>query len=124
MALPSYLALINRARTGTAVSKEDWDLEKIVLTTRQLVKKYLLSWNPEEVVPLDPDISNRVFQAGLELAQQVGVYHAGTGRIIAFEPGELEESMRAVQQTLVMGEGADARTLYARQVMDARPPLV
>ncbi len=124
MALPSYLALINRARTGTAVSKEDWDLEKIVLTTRQLVKKYHLSWNPEEVVPLDPDISNRVFQAGLELAQQVGVYHAGTGRIIAFEPGELEEAMRAVPQTLVMGEGADARTLYARQVMDARPPLV
>lgn len=122
--IPDYIALIERAQNGPAIPKEDWDLEKVAITTRQLVKKYQIAWNPTEIVPLNPDMADRVFQAGLELARQIGVFHASTGRVIGFQPGELEEAMRAMPQSLAMGEGADQRTLYARQVLDPRPPLV
>ena len=120
----NYLGFIERAQTGPMVKKEDWDLDQIALTTKRLVKKYNITWNPEEVVPNNPDLANRVFQAGLELAQTVGVYHSSTGRVIQFEDTELENALRSVPQTLVMGEGPDARTLYARKVLDPRPPLV
>lgn len=120
----SYFELIERAQNGPAVSKEDWDLEKVALTTRRLVKKYRIAWDPNEVIPLDLEIADRVFQAGLDLAREIGVYQASTGRVIAFRPGELEDALKAVPQTLQMGEGADVRELYARAVEDPRPPLV
>ena len=60
----------------------------------------------------------------MELAQSAGIFQASTGRVIAFEAGELEAGLRAMPQSLEMGEGADVRTLYARQVCDSRPPLV
>lgn len=121
---PNYLALLERAQTGPSISKEDWDMEKVVIATRKLVKKYQIAWDPDEIIPLDPGNADRVFNAGLELAQASGVFQATTGRIIEFLPGELEEALRAVPQSLVMGEGADIRTLKARQILDPSPPLV
>jgi methylamine--corrinoid protein Co-methyltransferase len=115
---------MERAQSGPLIRREDWDLEKVAITTKQLVKKYNLAWSPEEVVPLNLELADRVFQAGLELAQLIGVYHASTGRIIEFQPGELEEALKAAPLSLEMGEGQDKHTLYARQVMDTRPPLV
>jgi methylamine--corrinoid protein Co-methyltransferase len=120
----NYLELIERAQTGPAIHKDEWDFEKVALTTRSLVKKYQIQWKPEIVIPNDPDMADRVFQAALELAQQIGVYHASVGRMIQFAPEELETGLRAAPQTLEMGTGADARTLYARKVQDPRPPLV
>lgn len=120
----AYLELLERAYSGPLLSKEDWDLERIALATRRLVKKYGITWSQEEAIPQNADMADRVFQAGLELAQSAGVYHASTGRVIAWEPGELESGLRAAPQELVMGEGADARTLVARKITDSRPPLV
>jgi len=122
--LQGYLELIERSHTGPVIKKEDWDLDKIALTTRRLVKKYQLAWNPDEVVPNDPDLADRVFKAAVELVQSAGVYNASTGRIITFKDSEIEAGLRSAPQSLEMGEGEDARTLYARKIMDSRPPLV
>jgi methylamine---corrinoid protein Co-methyltransferase len=120
----NYLELIDRGQTGPLISKEQWDLDKVAITTRRLVKKYQISWSSDEVVPLDPGVADRIFQAGLELAQEIGIYQASTGRVIRFSPQELEAGLKAMPQAIEMGEGPDARTLTARQVLDPRPPLV
>lgn len=122
MARP-YLHLIERGQNGPVIRKEDWELDRVVMTTRRLVKKYKIDWSPDEVVPCG-DVADRIFQAALELAQSIGVFLASTGRIIEFEDGEVADGLKTMPQALVMGEGADARTLYARQVLDPRPPLV
>ncbi len=120
----NYLDIIDRANNGPYISEENWDLEKIAMTTMELVSKYKLEWNPEEIVTDDPGLADTIFEAGLELARRVGAYSRSTERIIEFEPGELEEGIRRMPQTLIMGEGKDARTLYARKIMDERLPLV
>jgi methylamine---corrinoid protein Co-methyltransferase len=120
----SYLDLIERFNTGVQITKDDWDLDHVAMPIRRLVKKYNLKWSPEKVVPDDPDLADRVFQAALELASQAGSYSLSTGRAISFEPGELEEALKMTPQTLTMGEGADARDLYARRILDDRAPLV
>ena len=119
MTLYSYHDIMDRARSGPYITEEDWDLQKVALTTRQLVKKYNLTWNPDEIVTDDPGLADTVFEAGLELARNIGAYSRTTERIIEFDPEELEEGLRRMPQTLVMGEGKDARTLYARKIMDA-----
>jgi len=71
--VPNYLELIERAYTGPVLKKEDWDFEQVALTTRRLVKKYQITWTHDEIVPNDPDLADRIFQAAVELAQSIGV---------------------------------------------------
>jgi len=119
-----YLDLLERANHGIPISKNDWDFEKIVLPTQSLVKKYNLKWNHRDVIPQDNDLIDRLFQAGMELARTSGVFFSNSKTILLFEPGELEAGLKNAKTSLEMGKGMDIRTLYARQVMDKRPPLV
>ena len=124
MATPDYLEILDRAQSGRSLAEKDWDLERVAIPTRDLVRKYGLSWCPEQVVPQDPGLADAIFSAGFDLACQAGVYSLSTGRSFKLERDELEDGLRRMPQTLAMGEGQDARTLYARRICDERPPLV
>ena len=120
----NYLDVLDRANNGPYISEENWDLEKVAVTTMKLVQKYELDWGPEVIVADDPGLADAIFEAGLELAAEIGAYSRTTERIVEFGRGELEEGLRRMPQTLVIGEGKDARTLFSRKIMDERPPLV
>jgi len=119
----NYLELFDRANDGAYISEQNWDLEKIVATTRRLVKKYRLEWDHNQIVNDDPALADAIFQAGFELAVEVGAYCRSTERMIHIRQDEIEDGLRTMPQTLVMGEGKDARTLYARHLNDEHPPL-
>jgi len=120
----SYLDILDRSKTGQLVKKSDWDMDFVVLPVRQLVKKYQLEWDKQRVIPQDGDLVDRLFQAGMELAASSGIYCITTGRVITFSQDELTEGVHRMPGSLQMGEGEDARRLYARKIMDKRPPLV
>lgn len=124
MTIYSYHDIMGRARSGPYITEEDWDLKKVALNTRKLVRKRKLKWNPEQIVTDDPGLADAIFEAGLELAKLIGVYSRTTERIIEFDADELETGLHKMPQSLVLGEGKDARTLFARKIMDERPPLV
>jgi methylamine--corrinoid protein Co-methyltransferase len=119
----NYLDLLDRAHNGPYISEENWDLEKIAMTTKRLVKKYKLEWDKNDLVTDDPSLSEAIYQAGYELAVEVGAYSRTTELIIQISQEEIDEGIRNMRQTLVMGEGKDARTLYARRLHDERAPL-
>lgn len=120
----AYLEIINRSKTGPEVSKNDWDMDYVVMPTMRLVKKYGLKWDKAEIIPEDNEMIDRVFQAGLELAVSSGVYCITTGRIIQFSKDELMQGLKNASQQLQMGEGQEACHLYSRKVMDDRLPLI
>ena len=120
----NYLELMDRANQGDSLAEESWDLEKVSLATRRLVRKYKLAWDPNRVVPNDPGLADAVFAAGFELACELGVYVRTNERIVQFDRSELEQGLRLMPQNLEMGEGKDARRLFPRKIMDERPPLV
>lgn len=122
--MSKYYDLIYRAYHGPMLGEEDWDLEKVAGTTSRLVRKYKLTWDPNQIITDDPGLADTIFAAGLELAKTLGVYSRSTGRVIEFSGDELEEGLRNMPQTLEFGEGKDARTLYARKICDERAPLV
>jgi len=119
-----YLEILDRVGSGVKMDKNEWDFDQIALATRALVENYSLSWDAERVIPNDSDLVDRVFQAALDLACQAGIYFLPEGRVVRFERAELEQGLANAPQALDMGEGADLRTLTARKVMDARPPIV
>ena len=116
--------VLDLSNRGAFLDEESWDLERVAATTRQLVKKYGITWDPERLIPDDPKILELIFQAGIELASQLGVYVRDTQRIVPYRLEEIQSGLECMPMELTMGEGKDARTLFARKVMDDRPPLV
>jgi methylamine--corrinoid protein Co-methyltransferase len=119
----NYLEILDRANNGPYIAEENWDLEKVAMTTRRLVKKYKLEWAPDEIVTDDASLSEAIYNAGYEMAVELGAYSRSTERIIEISQDEIDEGLRTMPQTVIMGEGKDARTLYARHLNDDRPPL-
>ena len=120
----NYLDLEQRSYSGVAVSKETWDLDYVALPIMDLVEKYELRREPDEIIATDPKEIRKYYAAARELLIQSGVYNQSTGRIIALTAEEIDEAAAHQKQTLVMGSGKDAFTLYARQPEDPRKPGV
>ncbi len=118
-----YLEILDRANSGAYMTEQDWDLQKVATTTKRLVKKYKLEWDPKQIVVDDPTLIDAVYAAGFELAVTIGAYCRSTERMIDLSQAEIEDGIRCAPQSFVMGAGKDARTLYARRIGDERPPL-
>ncbi len=121
--MTDYLEILERSNEGEYISEENWDLEKVAATARRVVKKYRLEWDRNQIVVDDPSLADAIYQAGYEMAVELGVYSRSTERIIPLKQSEIDEGITKAPQSLVMGEGNDARTLYARCMGDERPPL-
>lgn len=119
-----YYEYLQRANNGQYMEEQDWDLGVVAATVRQLVRKYKLSWNPDQILTTNTGVIDAVFEAGLELAKTSGVYHRETHRIIRFSESEIEMGLKNIPQKIVLGEGKDQRVLTPRAVMDSKPPLV
>lgn len=115
--------VLDLSNTGAYLDEDTWDLEKVAVPTSEIAKKYGLAWDPEVIIPDDPELITSLFQAGIELASQQGVYIRDTHRIVPCGLDELLSGLESMPGTLTMGEGRDARELFARKVMDPRPPL-
>ncbi len=120
----SFLDILDRTQSGPEVTKDSWDMDYVVLPVRELVKKYAISYNRNVVVPDDPGLADRIFEAAVELAANSGVYCPNTGRIIQFSRDEILAGLAHMRQSLVMGEGKDARILKPRRIADPTPPMV
>jgi len=116
--------VLDLSTSGEYLDEETWDLERVAITTRQMVKKYSISWDPLSPVPSDPNLLESIFHAGIELAGLLGVYVRDTQRIVKYTSDEILLGLETMPTELTMGDGKDIRTLFSRKVMDDRPPLV
>ncbi|MBI9045852.1 MAG: monomethylamine:corrinoid methyltransferase [Anaerolineaceae bacterium] len=121
---PTYFEILERFENGKPIRKDDWDFEYILMTTRKLVKKYDLKWDKEIIVTNDNFLADRVFQAGFELAEQVGIYNFNSGKAFRFSKEELQQGLENASRPIIMGEGNDARLIRPRSILDPEPPLV
>jgi methylamine--corrinoid protein Co-methyltransferase len=120
-----FLELEQRSRNGEALDKESFDLDRVAIATAELVEKYELTWDREVLLPYgDDDLLRRFYSAGRELLISSGVYNLSTGRVIRFTENEIDEAAANQRQSLTMGQGQDAFTLYARKPEDTRKPGV
>ena len=121
--MKKYFDFLDRSNHGPYLEEDAWDLDKVTMTTFQMVDKYKLSWDKEQIITNDPGLADTIFDAGLELAKTLGVYNRSTKRIIKFSEKEIEEGLRVMPQEIILGEGKDRRVMCSRKIMDDRPPL-
>lgn len=120
----SFLELCERSHTGPELSKDDWDIDNIVMKVRDKVESYSLDWDKQSIIPQDEKVLGKLFKAARELLVETGVYNMTTGRVIQFSAEEIDQGLAGMKTSLTMGEGKDAFTLVARGIEDPRMPAI
>ncbi len=114
-----------RALHGPVMKGDEFDLE-FSMKVRELVAKYDINYNPEELV-VDDATADAVFQAGVELLADIGLYHLETERVIKYTKEEIETIAREYRENPskhTFGKGKDEVTVAYRTGADTRPPTL
>lgn len=112
----------DQCETGEYMKESDFD-RRVAMVANQIVKKYNIKFDPEQVIPSDDDLADRMYHAGVELFLELGVYCKDTGRIIKFTREQLEWALKHAPVSVTYGEGPDQRTMTYRSVEDRKPPF-
>jgi len=118
----SFDEVVERALTGPICTERDFDLGILVPNLRKVIEKYGIKYDPQNPVPNDDDLADRVWEAGMEFLVETGVYCLDTERRIIFSREEIEGALESCPRKVVFGEGKDAREMPRRLPEDATPP--
>ncbi|MDP7060832.1 MAG: monomethylamine:corrinoid methyltransferase [Candidatus Marinimicrobia bacterium] len=118
----SFWDVIGRSESGTLVKEEEFDW-KVAQTSSEIVERYDIRYDPEQVVPSDEDLVDRVYQAGLDLFLELGMFCRDTGRVLKFTRKEVEMALKHAPTTVTYGQGKDLAVMACRSIEDTRPPF-
>jgi len=119
--LDSYI----RATTGPRIPEKEWDHKIIPQTASRLKEKYNIKIDKKAaIIPTDKELINNLFQAGMEMLVECGVYCMDTGRVVKYTEDEVWTAIKAAPKRLVLGEGRDACVLEGRRFDDSKPPHI
>jgi len=118
----SFRDVVDRALDGPITTSKDFDLKLLVRTARRLAKEYDVQYDPETPVSGDDELADRIWQAGVELFLEVGVYVPDTERRITFSRDEVELALAYNRGPILFGSGVDRREFPLRKPEDPTPP--
>ena len=118
------IEIMDRAlNTGEKMEARDFDMKVFAETTR-LVQKYGIKFNKQNVVNMDDDMADRLFQAGKEFYLSMGTYTMETKRVIKASESELDRILQELPKAITIGQGKEARIMKHRGVEDPERPIV
>jgi len=115
---------LRRAETGPFLDEKEFDRKVVAATVKRLVDKYRIRYDGAEIVPSDDDLADRVFQAGVELAVEAGVFCQSTSRRILWTRAEIDDGIRNSPTQATVGIGADTAVVRSRTPEDGQTPMI
>jgi methylamine--corrinoid protein Co-methyltransferase len=112
--------IVNRSENGPFMKESAFDLA-LARKTMELVKKHTIKYDRNVLVPSDDAMADRLYQAGLELFIEMGVYNQSTERRILFTHEEVETAVASAPNAVVLGCGKDAIIERHRDVESQEP---
>jgi methylamine--corrinoid protein Co-methyltransferase len=116
------LSVLDKAENGPVVEEKDWDLKYINQSIKVLIKKYDIHWDSDVMVPSDDNLADRLFEAGMELARETGVYCLETKRQMKWSQDELDYILSTAPDEETIGLGDDSVTIRHR-LPDENSPI-
>lgn len=114
------LDILDRAESGEIVEESLWDMQIVPGEMARLQGEFSTSLSRvPELVPDDDGLADRVFQAGLSMAERLGVYCISTSRRIRFTRREILDALAVAPTEVTVGEGLDRHTEHKRRVEDS-----
>ncbi len=114
----------DRAKTGKKVSESDWDFKIVPQTAAALKKKYNIKMDKKTIIPEDKELINNLFNAGLDMLVECGVYCIDTGRVIKYTRDEVLHAIATAPRQFIYGEGKEAITVVPRSGSSKKPPVI
>jgi len=114
------LDVLDRAESGSIIEEAQWDMQIVPMEMARLQAEFgtSLSQLGDTIVPDDDALADRVFEAGLAMAERLGVYCVSTSRHIRFTRQEILAALDAAPTEVTIGEGLDRHTERKRRVED------
>lgn len=120
-----FLDVLDKAENGPVVRQDEFDKKYVQEPISELIEKYDVKWNKDLLVPYDDELADRVFFAGLELAQETGVYCLDSRRQMIWSKDELDEVIATTPKQITLGVRSDSVTIKARRPEEnSRIPVV
>ena len=115
--------IVERSENGPFSKETAYDLA-LARKTTELVRKYGIHFDRSVIVPTDDDMADRLYEAGLELFIEMGVYNQSTERRILFSRDEVETAVAEAPKAITLGMGKDGREMRHREVETLDPCIV
>ncbi len=115
--------IVQRSETGPYIKESEFDLA-LAKRVSELVGEYGLAFDRAVVVPSDDEMADRLYQAGLDLFLDMGVYNQSTERRILFERDEVEATVGAAPSAVTLGMGKDSVVMRHLGVEGKEPCVV
>lgn len=117
------LEVYNRLSNGKKVSENHWDYNVIPKNAARLKEKYKIKFG-DRIIPENHDLTDKLFNAGVEMLTTTGFYCPDMGRCIEITEEEIFEGLERAPRKIKIGCGNDAVTVDGRHGSARRRPVV
>ena len=123
--LVKLVEMLQRAKDGPACSVREWEIKVIPQTVKKYLEKYDLEHTFNKDVPVNQDLAlaDRFFEAGLELAVEIGLLCPETETVIKVSKEEILQAIEEAPDHLILGEGEEQISIRARSPEDPIAPI-
>ncbi len=113
--MEDLLDICHRLTVGEKIAEESFDLDRVYFTLKGLIEKYDIKYDPENPVPDDDAMADRVFEAAVEFFVECGVFCKDTNRIAHFTRDAALDAVANHPGLCRFGEGKEARAMRPRK---------
>lgn len=114
----------DRAKSGPKVEEKEWDFNIIPKTATKLKKQYGIKMDKKTIIPEDKELIDNLFNAGLDMLVECGVYCIDTGRVIKYTRDEVLHAIKVAPDHFTYGEGKEAINVVPRSYASAKAPVI
>jgi methylamine--corrinoid protein Co-methyltransferase len=117
-----FWEMLDRTTTGPIMKEEEFETELFPTRMAEIVARHKIERDPDEPIMSDPAMADEIFQAGVELLLEVGLYCKDTKRIVKLTEEEIKEVISTRKSEVTLGKDRDAITLKPRAPGDKQHP--
>jgi len=118
-----YWDFIRRIDSGEIVREEEYN-RKIGTVAAEIVEKYDINYTPDNPVPQDDALADRLFEAAVELFIKMGIFVIDTRKVVHYTKDEVMEALSHAPSKVVYGTGNETVVVPHRNIEDTRDPVV
>ena len=115
--------VLRRADTGRYIKEDDFNMD-LYKANKKLVKKYEIKFDKNNAIVSNDRMAGNLFDAALDLCEEMGMLCVDTNRVIHFSREELLLALEQAPKELTLGYGKDARIMRARRFGDGHKMTV
>ena len=117
------IEVFDRAEVGPLISETDYYMKRYVPKLAEVIARHKVKWDKETIINTDDDLTDRVFQAAVDLLAEAGAYCPETNRVMQFTREEILLACSQAPRSATFGEDRERKTMYGRRpdTTDDRP---